>query len=246
LAFPDKVAGFCKVPHKPSIRTTYASTPEQFTGRYFEDFLEDLKAVGTFTEVTVIDDKDIASVENVTDQATLEHLHHSSNFACIDPGTDWRIVSAECPEEEDIPTPTINTWKAQPTNPYIAELQTIINAIEGDRGSDQARLAKTGISLIDLLLRKNTDYGASAWSNPELANDMPAHKALLVRMSDKVNRIKALAKKPAPEVAESLADTFKDLAGYCLLWLACPDQVDHPEPANTSDDTPDWVYNRKV
>ncbi len=47
--------------------------------------------------------------------------------------------------------------------------------------------------------------------------------AILVRMSDKVARIAALNAGETDRVGESLADTVRDLAGYCVLWLALHD-----------------------
>ena len=42
-------------------------------------------------------------------------------------------------------------------------------------------------------------------------------------MSDKVARIAALNAGETDRVGESLADTVRDLAGYCVLWLALHD-----------------------
>jgi len=49
---------------------------------------------------------------------------------------------------------------------------------------------------------------------------MGPEQALLCRMSDKVARIGTLTAGNKAQVAESLEDTIRDLAGYCLLWLA--------------------------
>jgi len=95
-------------------------------------------------------------------------------------------------------------------------------ALNGDRGPDQQRIAEIGLDLVATLLRKNNDYGSSAWSNPFLIPYMNPKDGILCRASDKVARIASLALRPA-EVKESLRDTIKDLAGYCLLWLGAPD-----------------------
>ena len=82
-------------------------------------------------------------------------------------------------------------------------------------------LADIGCENLATLLRKNADYGSSGLQEPLLVPGMDARQSLLVRMSDKVARIRALQSK-GPEVAESLEDTMLDLANYCLLWVAVP------------------------
>lgn len=93
-------------------------------------------------------------------------------------------------------------------------------ALRDQRGEDQAIIAKSGVATVALLLRKNADYGSSAWKAPALAPHLNPGDAMLCRMSDKVARIGTLSAGETPEVAESLEDSVRDLAGYCLLWLA--------------------------
>jgi hypothetical protein len=97
------------------------------------------------------------------------------------------------------------------------------SALNGELGPDQKKIAQAGMVLTETLLKKNKDYGSSAFESPVLAPDLASRKALLVRMSDKVKRIAQLQKTGTAEVQESLEDTIGDLAGYCLLWLTCPD-----------------------
>jgi len=99
----------------------------------------------------------------------------------------------------------------------------------GNHGTAQQRIALLGVELIDLLLRKNNDYGSSAWNEPKLCPGLDPGTAILCRMSDKIERIESLQKSPAL-VNESLEDTMRDLAGYCLLWLARPKDVPTPPP----------------
>lgn len=91
-------------------------------------------------------------------------------------------------------------------------------------GSDQTRIAQYGLSVICTILRKNQDYGSSAWETPMLAPDIPAEKAIRVRMSDKIKRLVKLLSQPDSQqvLSESIEDTFLDLAGYCILRAACP------------------------
>jgi hypothetical protein len=84
-----------------------------------------------------------------------------------------------------------------------------------------------------LLIAKNADYGSSFAKSPVLYPTMPPKTAILVRMSDKINRIGnlvMLAKTEKTEVNEPLTETVKDLAGYCLLFnvLSREDSVKYP------------------
>lgn len=99
--------------------------------------------------------------------------------------------------------------------------ELIVKAVSGESGDVQKRIAETGIDLIEKLLKKNADYGSSAWQVPVLAPSLNVGEAILVRMSDKISRIHSLMQQPA-EVNESLEDTIKDLGAYCLLYLARP------------------------
>jgi hypothetical protein len=104
-----------------------------------------------------------------------------------------------------------------------SEIDITMDAIRGIRGPDQQRIATEGLAWLSLLLRKNADYGSSAWKKPVLAPECDVDTAMRVRMSDKIERIQSLLAKDGPEVAEeSIRDTMRDLGAYCLLWLACP------------------------
>jgi len=104
-------------------------------------------------------------------------------------------------------------------------LERIRSALDGHYGQDQQLIAETGLRLVELLLRKNADYGSSAWKAPVLAPGMSPLDAIQCRMSDKVARIAGLAAGKNPEVSESLRDTISDLAGYAILWLGYADRV---------------------
>lgn len=102
-------------------------------------------------------------------------------------------------------------------------LEVIQNALSDKRGAGAKAIAFEGLELVATLLRKNADYGSSAWNAPLLAPGVTAREAIQTRMSDKISRLaKLLASGNKAEVEESVEDTMLDLAGYALLWLTCP------------------------
>ena len=63
---------------------------------------------------------------------------------------------------------------------------------------------------------KNADYGDSFGISYSKFGDMSA----LVRISDKYNRLESLLSgKDILVKDESIDDTIKDLANYCIMWL---------------------------
>lgn len=98
-------------------------------------------------------------------------------------------------------------------------LELIHNALEGGRGDHQCLIAEVGIDAVETLLRKNKDYGSSVFKVPILKPDLEPGDAILVRMSDKIERFANLCAKEKGEVDEPLSETMKDLAAYGLLWL---------------------------
>lgn len=101
-------------------------------------------------------------------------------------------------------------------------LVRISSASRGEHGSDQERIARVGLEWLDLMLRKNADYGCAVWNVPMLAPTTDAKTAILVRMSDKVSRINSLLQDEQQVKDESIEDTIRDLGAYCLLYLASP------------------------
>lgn len=65
------------------------------------------------------------------------------------------------------------------------------------------------------LKSKNKDYGDSF----KQSYDEFGMTAVNIRLTDKFNRFKQLAKGVEPQVDESLKDTIKDIAGYMVLTL---------------------------
>ena len=97
----------------------------------------------------------------------------------------------------------------------------------------QRRIAAIGVDFIATLLAKNADYGSSAWKPPKLKPNLSPGDAILVRMSDKIERIESLSTAEA-QVDESLEDSMKDLGAYALLWLARP--TGNPQENGNGDD----------
>lgn len=93
-------------------------------------------------------------------------------------------------------------------------------ALEGGRGEDQCMIAEVGVTAVETLLRKNKDYGSSVFKVPILKPNLSPGDAILVRMSDKIERFRNLSgKDESGEVGEPLEETMGDLAAYGLLWL---------------------------
>lgn len=67
----------------------------------------------------------------------------------------------------------------------------------------------------ELLKRKNTDYGNSY----DQTRGEFGPTAFLLRLDDKVNRLKTLTKQEAQVSDESIEDTLADMIGYCTLEL---------------------------
>ncbi|WP_028124748.1 nucleotide modification associated domain-containing protein [Eremococcus coleocola] len=81
------------------------------------------------------------------------------------------------------------------------------------------RFEEITTEMTDLYKRKNADYGDSFTQSLDEFGVI----AGVVRLSDKMNRIKALTKNDSQQVKdESIKDTLKDLANYAimtLMWL---------------------------
>lgn len=77
--------------------------------------------------------------------------------------------------------------------------------------------------LADLLKRKNADYGDSFSERPYLLPKLSTASSAYVRLSDKFHRLRtllALTEQDRRVVEESIEDTLRDIAGYCVLLLA--------------------------
>lgn len=100
-------------------------------------------------------------------------------------------------------------------------MDTKETTIENDRAVQIFNVCQ---DLAEMLIAKNHDYGDSAFKSPPLAPNLSPAAAILVRMSDKIERLETLARKLSngdgiAVASESVEDTIRDLAGYCVLLL---------------------------
>jgi len=105
-----------------------------------------------------------------------------------------------------------------------SDLEDFREALEGNVSESASLLARTCVEVGALLVRKNRDYGNSGHDSPLLAPNMTSREGLQCRMSDKIARLRRLLGGETASVEESVEDTFRDLAGYCVLWLTAKEQ----------------------
>lgn len=106
-----------------------------------------------------------------------------------------------------------------PSHEKSNELLSKVNTTQEDLNGRFMRRAQ---AIASLLQRKHADYGQSAYKPPLLAPSMSMDAALLVRMSDKIQRFVRLLDNGAQVSDETIDDTAQDLAGYLILWLERP------------------------
>jgi Nucleotide modification associated domain 1 len=70
--------------------------------------------------------------------------------------------------------------------------------------------------LAEIIIRKNRDYGDSFRKVYEEYGDL----SLIIRLTDKLERLKSLQNKENLVKDESKEDTIRDTAGYAILALA--------------------------
>ena len=107
-----------------------------------------------------------------------------------------------------------NAWIVVPTTEQVEpEPPTVDNVV---------RFSRIARELSNLYERKNTDYGDSFGRSVEKYGLISA----LTRISDKFNRLESLILNGEhTEVNdESLDDTLKDLAAYCIMTVVAREQ----------------------
>jgi len=86
------------------------------------------------------------------------------------------------------------------------------NRIPTPKGELHRRICQ---ELNDTYKAKNADYGDSF----AMVRDLYPESAIMVRILDKVNRLRTLLNGKQAEVDESIEDSLKDLANYCIMEL---------------------------
>lgn len=86
--------------------------------------------------------------------------------------------------------------------------------------TNKEKIERQCVALCELLKRKNHDYGDSFAEPPYLAPNLNVATAAFVRLSDKFKRLQTLVARNAECRDETLQDTLRDVAGYCVLLLA--------------------------
>lgn len=98
-------------------------------------------------------------------------------------------------------------------------LEDTIKEVRKETNNDFMDIYKNIVNnIVDICVKKNKDYGQSVVDSYEKFGDI----SYLTRITDKYNRLVSLySHQDKHEVAdEKYEDTIKDLANYCLLWLA--------------------------
>jgi hypothetical protein len=105
-----------------------------------------------------------------------------------------------------------------PDHPFFLETKQDSDWINPNSSSSatltdsQVLIAKKCDELKELLLEKNRKYGDSAINPCRVFSKASATEQILVRMDDKINRIKNRQN-------DEDEDVIKDLAGYCILYM---------------------------
>lgn len=90
-----------------------------------------------------------------------------------------------------------------------------MDSIERELNEDQA-IRDAVVEIQQLLLSKNEQYGSSAMDPVQIfAKGYPSDAMIRIRLDDKLSRLAR-----GNDSIESDEDIFKDIAGYCILWLA--------------------------
>lgn len=117
------------------------------------------------------------------------------------------------PPEEDCSDTTTEFIKSLLANTDTEERkETMCKDVNPEVTNTQALIIKKCDELKELLLEKNRKYGDSAINPCRVFSRASATEQILVRMDDKINRIKN-------RQSDEDEDVIKDLAGYCILYM---------------------------
>lgn len=117
------------------------------------------------------------------------------------------------PPEEDFSHLTREVIKSLLAGTNTEERKEIMSKdVNPEVTNTQALIIKKCDELKELLLEKNRKYGDSAINPCRVFSRASATEQILVRMDDKINRIKNRQN-------DEDEDVIKDLAGYCILYM---------------------------
>jgi hypothetical protein len=102
---------------------------------------------------------------------------------------------------------------------YDSRMDEIIDSIDPARRGQAVALREYGEQCLELVVRKNADYGGSVWQSPVAAGGISAWYGAWVRLSDKIARVWQIFRDPSRRCVEdeSMADTLRDIVGYAIV-----------------------------
>jgi hypothetical protein len=95
------------------------------------------------------------------------------------------------------------------------ELEVLNRAIEELRSPEAEAIRRIGYDLTDWLVKKNEQYGSSAFDPVRIFSKADLVEQIKVRLDDKLSR---LARRN--DSMETDDDVIRDLAGYLIIYLA--------------------------
>lgn len=133
------------------------------------------------------------------------------------PGILYYVRKSPSKEEEALQS-FLDEHKETQLEKDIASVSEVLHKAS-TMSSFEFSLDKITSDIVDLLVRKNANYGNSF----DRQMDEYGMIAAVIRLDDKMSRLRALTKGEPDKVGESLDDTLRDIVGYTLLtlnWLA--------------------------
>lgn len=133
------------------------------------------------------------------------------------PGILYYVRKSPSKEEESLQS-FLDERKETQFEKDIASVSKVFHKAS-TMSSFEFSLDKITSDIVDLLVRKNANYGNSF----DRQMDEYGMIAAVIRLDDKMSRLRALTKGEQDKVGESVDDTLRHIVGYTLLtlnWLA--------------------------
>lgn len=127
-------------------------------------------------------------------------------------GTGVALVPPPKEDCSDLTTEFIKSLLADTVTDTEERKEIMSKDVNPEVTNTQALIIKKCDELKELLLEKNRKYGDSAINPCRVFSRASATEQILVRMDDKINRIKNRQN-------DEDEDVIKDLAGYCILYM---------------------------